>query len=709
MQKTQLTKANILGELVAEDDHEMLEKGFYETQDYKTLIEGGDAPVVVGRRGSGKSALFYRVAKRWKETGYSHVLTVTAEENQVFALRQLLELFGNKYNRIKSGMRIAWRYALLMELGSDLIDNYKVRGSEAAKDLAELLKVWKYYENRVGGIIGKLRAVLITALDTKKPVDERIGDLAANLNLPLLESTIKNVLTISNTRCLVLVDKLDEGYEPDVVGTGFVAGVIYGTIDLNRNYEQLRSVVFVRDNIFRSFMHDDPDYSRNVEGKVLRLHWDENELFNLVCNRLRLAFDSDIENNTKLWKTRTGRSLQDKDGFRKCLRLTLYRPRDVVSLLNNAFYTASKHKRLEIVQSDIDTTAKEISEIRLDDLFKEYSAVIPGIREYVSIFANGDPEVLLDETEERLSSVLSSDSNDIRTRQDFAIHGTPVEVIKSLHSVGFLGVYSKTTSHYAFSHDGRTPVNDFRSGDKLLVHPCYWLALNVLQGALEKEDAEEIYDEYDIKVYSENPQIRQRVFGDLINRLTKIPIGADGSSAFEVWCQEVIKRVFSGSLVNVELKPNRNARQRRDVVGTNQANEDTWNWIRDEYRSRQVVFEIKNYEDLKAEDFQQLWGYLTGEYGRMGFFVTRSSVKEPTNNEIEWIRLGYDQQKKLCVKLTSSFLEGILSRMVNPQKHSAADEVLRKLLNSYTRLYLQGQGVEGSSQKKKKRKQKRNK
>ena len=50
-------KANPLGDIRAEADHEMLGHSFIETPDYKTLISATDRAVVVGRRGSGKSAL----------------------------------------------------------------------------------------------------------------------------------------------------------------------------------------------------------------------------------------------------------------------------------------------------------------------------------------------------------------------------------------------------------------------------------------------------------------------------------------------------------------------------------------------------------------------------------------------------------------------------------------------------------------------------
>ena len=61
-----LTRANILGDLRAEADHAMLQSAFLETADYKTLIETTDRPIVIGRRGTGKSALAYQLKQHWR-------------------------------------------------------------------------------------------------------------------------------------------------------------------------------------------------------------------------------------------------------------------------------------------------------------------------------------------------------------------------------------------------------------------------------------------------------------------------------------------------------------------------------------------------------------------------------------------------------------------------------------------------------------------
>ncbi|MDN2631819.1 hypothetical protein OB913_26430 [Klebsiella pneumoniae] len=45
----------------------MLSSTFIETADFRTLIETDDRTIVVGRRGTGKSALFIQLNEHWKK------------------------------------------------------------------------------------------------------------------------------------------------------------------------------------------------------------------------------------------------------------------------------------------------------------------------------------------------------------------------------------------------------------------------------------------------------------------------------------------------------------------------------------------------------------------------------------------------------------------------------------------------------------------
>ena len=124
--------------------------------------------------------------------------------------------------------------------------------------------------------------------------------------------------------------------------------------DLSDQQCGIQIVLFIRDNIFRALSFFDKDFSRHIEGNSLRLKWDDSSLLLLISGRLRTALNLEkIENDIKVWNRFAQKELQNRDGFISCLNYTLYRPRDLLVLLNTAFVTAARSGRNEISKKKI--------------------------------------------------------------------------------------------------------------------------------------------------------------------------------------------------------------------------------------------------------------------------------------------------------------------------------------------------------------------
>lgn len=124
-----------------------------------------------------------------------------------------------------------------------------------------------------------MRTILRSTIKSNESPEESISELSSRLHIDELTEILTNVLREINKKIVVLVDRLDEGYEPDDIGVGIVDGIVYGTDDLRSRFQEIKAVLFLRDNIFRAIQQFDQDFSRNIEGSVLRLHWDPQELF----------------------------------------------------------------------------------------------------------------------------------------------------------------------------------------------------------------------------------------------------------------------------------------------------------------------------------------------------------------------------------------------------------------------------------------------
>ncbi|HTG15106.1 MAG TPA: ATP-binding protein, partial [Blastocatellia bacterium] len=423
-------KANVFGDGRAEYDHAMLSQAFYEGQDYKTLFEDPDRFVVVGRRGTGKSALTYQLQKDWIAKN-SRVILVAPTEQEVIGMRPTASLFGETVTRVRAGMKLAWRYAILVEIAAALASNYKHRKLVERNDLlAEHIRRWQAMS---GGVTDKLRLTLRDTLRSSDSSEDRIADISAFLSLNKITEQVSLVVEESGQHLVMLIDRLDEGYESDQVGIGIVDGILYAVEDVKNILQQaFRPLVFVRDNILRAIQIEDKDFSRNLEAQVVRLHWDPEELFHLAARRIRAALGVDKENDGKVWNAVTSNELHGRDGFKRCLQLTLYRPRDLISLLNTAYYRARRQNRETLIDDDFRASAKEISINRLTDLSNEYESVFPGVGDYTSRFANLEsPRLTVQEAANIIDVLAGSATFAASALQHFRIVGESMGVLSA--------------------------------------------------------------------------------------------------------------------------------------------------------------------------------------------------------------------------------------------------------------------------------------
>jgi hypothetical protein len=169
-------KGNILGDIRAENDTRMLETAYYESADYKALVESYDRPIVVGRRGTGKSALAFKLQKHWQSKPRTITLSVSPDEEQIIGLRDLFNLFGDNYLHVKAGTKMAWRYAMYMEVVTDLANHYKFKSNLDAQSIAHHIAGWGPKRRNISS---KIRKKLQSLLKTEQTLIDRI--LRANL------------------------------------------------------------------------------------------------------------------------------------------------------------------------------------------------------------------------------------------------------------------------------------------------------------------------------------------------------------------------------------------------------------------------------------------------------------------------------------------------------------------------------------------------
>ena len=313
----------------------------------------------------------------------------------------------------------------------------------------------------------------------------------------------------------------------------------------------------------------DRDYSRNIEGSVLRLHWEDRTLFQFVTRRIRVAFDVRQESDVRVWHNLTVGDLRGQGGFQSILRMTLHRPRDVLSLLNQAFFEAGRSGQSKVDMNHVVAAGKQMSHDRLNDLISEYEPIFPVIRKLIEIFRGEDAEWDIHHIRSRVDTV-SQQATDAVVRQEMLL--VYPSVVDALFGIGFLGIGIDERT-FSFCHDGRRRDASV-TVNRALVHPCYWMALDCV--ATGTAELSEIYDEYSIETSRANPSVRHKMIDALVSELDGIEAGKMGATDFEKWCENAIRICFAKGLINVQRNPNPQSNLRRDVVATNVGEGDCW-------------------------------------------------------------------------------------------------------------------------------------
>jgi hypothetical protein len=678
---------NVLGSSRAENDSFMLDRAFVETSDYGSLVKTRDFNFVVGRRGTGKSALFRKVADHFDQDKSYLLVRAAAQEDQALLFQNMLSRFGSDYQSLRRVSRIAWKIHLLIEVAKKLQAYYKTRSSDVFAYLSNYLLRHASLAQRPG----MLRCAGI--VESCLPSDTRgvTGAIAQYFDIENLRVAVQVALEHAGLSAVFLYDGLDEGWSPDVLPTAVIGGLAKAAAELVESDPALYPVIFVRDNVFRALGELDTDFTRHIEGSAIRLHWEEASLLHLVAQRLRVAFAVDHENDIKVWNRFGQKQLAGREGFRRALRNTLYRPRDILTLLNSAYQLASREGRSSLIEQDIESSANGISRARMDDLVKEYDRVLPGLRHFVKVFSGGPAVRRVDEMIEMLDEAISSASCDQPGTSDFALFNDAREIFFALYSVGFIGVGSSEVGAFTFCHDGSTvSAGDVGSQPFATIHPCYWHALAVVFPEDPSVVVVHINDEHDTVVAPEPAQARTRLLGTITEDLPRTPRGMEGSVAFEKWVLRVVKVLFDGKLANAEAKPNPGALQQRDIVATNVAERGFWKRIHADYGVRQVVFECKNYDELTADDYRQVLSYSGGEYGKFAIVVTRNDKEYLSELDQQWIReLNHKHDGRIVMPLPAELLSRSIKKLRNMARSGDyAEDVLGKRMDMIVRRVL---------------------
>jgi hypothetical protein len=294
-----------LGSSVAEFDSD-LKSYFIETQTFRAVVKG-EADIIAGDKGTGKSALYKVLRDRYRE--YPELKKVeilpafNPAGNPVFQrLGQIPLLDEGQYTTI-------WKSYLLSLVGNWLLEIVDDSPTEKTKKLDEVLvKIGlRSSDDSAQTIFSKLVNLVTRYMN---PTSAEIAFSLTEAGMPSItpklefgspnERTEARIIPHEQTfsylnDCLaeigvtvwIVLDRLDEAFQgyPEVERPALRA-LLRTYLDL-LEFDHLRLKLFVRKDLFRKVIQGGFVNLTHVNAKRLDIVWDEEDLKSLLCRRIR--------------------------------------------------------------------------------------------------------------------------------------------------------------------------------------------------------------------------------------------------------------------------------------------------------------------------------------------------------------------------------------------------------------------------------------
>jgi energy-coupling factor transporter ATP-binding protein EcfA2 len=386
-----LEKLDTFGEIAAEDDDAVLEY-FLSTEAVK-FVESGKILLVLGRKGSGKTALVTHFTKSDKP-----------EHGSALSLRSYP--WGTHSKLIDKGASeteayvASWRLLIAIRLASSVVSLSRDKLTDSVITLKKFLKanfgttdpqaksILSANTLKVEGfsLSPQFMGNSIFSIDLRNPSnDDDLGVKFENLTEALLKEVSTAISEAGLDRFFLHFDELDQGIETlDQTRKRMIVGLILAARSIS-NARNLRAnispIVYLRTDIWEQVDFSDKNKISRTNSLILK--WDKVSLKEMVEVRLKAKLGEDaswenIDDGAKMRGTQTK--------FDHILARTFLRPRDVIQFLNEALTLAKDRDASNTVfqNSDINDCRQNYSEYLKEELADEIKAHWPQWEEALS-------------------------------------------------------------------------------------------------------------------------------------------------------------------------------------------------------------------------------------------------------------------------------------------------------------------------------------
>lgn len=468
-----------LGDVAAENEISALKSYFLPTGQYQQARRG-HARLVVGRKGSGKTAIFYAIRDAFSRGQGRIVLDLKPEGHQFTKLHETI------LSKLNPGVQehtltAFWNSIILAELANKINDDYtwayrvqsRIKRYETVKKLYSSLGFADEGDfserllNLVNGLILRYED-----MDVIEKQGSRLTEILFSEEIRKLGDAVAEYLA-DKDEVWLLIDNLDKSWptcgssDADIL---ILRTLLEATRKVQRQLEkknvQFHCLVFLRNDIYEHLIRNTPDKGKDTE---VTLDWSDPELFKqLFLLRVRASgqLDGDFED---IWASVFAPAVQMEGSFEYILTRTLMRPRDFLSFIHRAIEVAVNRGHVRVLEEDLIQAEKLYSQDMLKSTHFELRDVYSGVPELLYGFLGGKSSL--------------SQKEVIESIRDVDVEETGVQkALDLLLWFGVLGVESRANGETRYSYQVAydmvkllTPMK--RSEGHYVIHPAFRTAL----------------------------------------------------------------------------------------------------------------------------------------------------------------------------------------------------------------------------------------
>jgi hypothetical protein len=689
----------------AEHDNQAIEQSFYEAESWKAITTGRGVPFVVGRKGSGKSAIAARLQYTSRQNSGCCFLRIIPASFRHVEIRDLLACLVNKNTSWQYIYRKVWEGILLGQIIRHLEE---CEGIHAFDRLPGSTKAEvQRFKDKCGFYVAAIGDALSDVITNHVRKASKKTDALSQVELrKMLEPYAWNSLTHAlqahfwaNGRAksgmYIAIDGLDEHWDVSDPSMFFLAELLAAAKNFTALFgSSIRFVVCLRDNIFRSLVDTKSIEYDKIESLVINLEWNSRSLFELIARRV--APSKRVDAAVAELRELLPETVDDMAVDDYLARHILQRPRDYVNFFR--MLQEKCHTEGRAGEGHIHDALGKYSANRLVDLENEFGFTYPGISKLITGL-HRLPELFSKEDLLEAIQKLTTDST-IRAEAAKLLHvySAPIVLARILVSIGVIGIYDSSTHGLRFVHEfSETRVTAmWDAASQLGLHPvyCYNGHRRSHRGPAEDRPAILTHPS-DYLAEKDSPRadlqnldsVFERKRKDLAAQLSSIQRGQPHFRRYEDWTREVMATCFVGDLTGDETQIISGTGTKRfeiifDVVG----NQPPWAEIRDAYKTHRLLVECKNTDEPTDADFAKLDRDLQSLGTSVAFLAYRGDKREPKGKALASIRSVFvnSNRSRVIMVMSDPFLLQCLDKRT-PEK---ARQNLNSLWRDHVQRYL---------------------